>query len=113
LEEAVAGLVAAFADCSGAETTDPVPFALDPADDDELLVQLLEEVLYLVDALGVVPATTEVVEAEDGGIAGSFDVVPVAQIEQTGAVPKAISRGDLSFARGTDDRWACRFTVDV
>ena len=112
-EQAVTALVRAFADATSAGPPDPVPFALDPANDEELLVQLLEEVLYLVETLGVVPATTEVVDTEDGGVAGSFDVVPLGQVEVTGVVPKAIARGDLSFAHDGESRWSCRVTVEV
>jgi SHS2 domain-containing protein len=113
MEEAVAALVQAFADTAGAEVGEPVPLDLEPADDEDLLVALLEEVIYLVEVPGVVPTSVAVAERDDGGLRGCFDVVPVADVEAIGAVPKAIARSGLAFGRDPGDRWSCRVTVDV
>lgn len=107
------GLVGAFADTSNADAAEPVALALDPARDDDLLVALLEEVLYLVEVLGVVPSAAAVTERDDGGLGGFFDVVRVGQVEEVGAAPKAITRGDLRFGPRPDGTWSCRVTVDV
>ena len=113
MEEAVAALVGAFADTSNADVAEPVPVTLDPADNEDLLVGLLEEVLYLVEVLGVVPASVAVVERDDGGLSGFFDVVHIGEVEEIGAVPKAIARGDLTFGPDAEGCWSCRVTVDV
>ena len=113
MEEAVLALVESFADTSNADTADPVALSLDRAHDDDLLVGLLEEVLYLVEVLGVVPSSAAITERDDGGLGGFFDVVPIAEAEEVGAAPKAIARGDLHFAPDTDGGWSCRLTVDV
>lgn len=102
-----------FADTANADIAEPVPLALDPAGDEDVLVGLLEEVIYLVEVLGVVPTAVALAERDDGGLSGSFDVVHVADVEGIGAVPKAVARGGLTFGPEPDGRWSCRVTVDV
>lgn len=112
MEQAATALVATFADVGAAEPTERVPFAVEAGDDEELLVLLLEELLYVIDVLGVVPVATELDESPPGQVVGSFQAVPVSAVEEIGALPKAISRHGLRL--GTDgQRWACRVTVDV
>jgi SHS2 domain-containing protein len=113
MEEAVAALVESFADTSGADTADPVALSIERAGADDLLVALLEEVLYLVEVLGVVPSAAAITERDDGGLGGFFDVVPVAEAEAVGAAPKAVARSDLEFGADAGGRWSCRVTVDV
>jgi protein archease len=113
MEEAVAALVESFADTSNADTAEPVALSLDSARDDDLLVALLEEVLYLVEVLGVVPSAAAITARDDGGLGGFFDVVPIAQAEAVGAAPKAVARGDLELGVDAEGRWSCRVTVDV
>ncbi len=112
LEEAARGLVATFADTSKINVTQIVPFALEPGSDRELLVQLLQEIVYVIDVLGVVPVRTEVESTEDGGVAGFFDVAPVDTVELIGAVPKGVSRHELHIGPN-DGRWSCQAIVDV
>lgn len=109
---AVHGLVDTFAELEDAPVVRSVPFALAPESDRELLVMLLEEVLYTHEVLGVLPLEVEIVATDDGGIAGSFEVVPVTEAQAVGAVPKAVSRHGLQMAR-TDGTWSARATIDV
>ncbi len=78
LAEAVHGLVAVFADTAGMVAGRSVGFTLGRAGDEELLVRLLEEVIYLVEVEGLVPVEVHVEPASDGGLGGRFDVVPLA-----------------------------------
>lgn len=110
--EAVRALVGSFADASDVAATRPLPVTLDPADDESLLVAALEEAIYVVDALGVVPVSVELEDAEDGGIAGFFDVADVSLVRGVGALPKAVAYTDLRFARD-GGAWRCRVTIDV
>ncbi len=112
LEEAVDALVQSFCDAADPKATESVPLAIESSSDLDLLVQLLDEVVYLVEVLGVVPIVTSIEEIEDGGVAGFFEVVPIGEVEATGAVPKGVSQHDLRFGieRG---RWTCRAVVDV
>lgn len=113
IAEAVLGLVDAFAVVPGNPVSTPVPIAFDRADDPELLVAVLEEVVYTCDVLGVVPVDVLLVPTEDGGLAGTFDVVPVEATETVGSVPKAVARSELHLGPDGHGRWHCRVTIDV
>ena len=77
-----------------------------------MLVALLEEIVYLVDALGVVPVDVALEATEDGGVAGYFETVPVSQVGIRGASPKGVSRSELDL-RQDQERWRCRAVIDV
>lgn len=112
---AVEGLVASFADPQDAVPDRSVPFALAPAPDADLLVRLLEEVVFVVDALGRVPVETRIAEA-DGGLRGTFATVAVDRVEEVGAFPKGVSRSGAELApdEGPEpSSWHCRVLVDV
>lgn len=112
MEEAVRALTALFAEVPDVPALRSVPFVLDPETDRELLVLLLEEVLYLVEVMGAIPFRCEVQATEDGGIAGFFEVVDVSAVRLKGSVPKAVTRHDLVF-EPRDAHWYCRVIVDV
>jgi len=114
LEELVLGTVATFAAVppEGGSTRTSRPVIVDAPLDEELVVQLLDEVLYLVEVRGVVPVGVDLDDAEDGSVAGFLEVVPVAHVEQVGALPKGCSRSGL--VAGPDPAgWRCRVVVDV
>lgn len=77
----------------------------------DVLVLLLEEVIYSAEVLGVVPVTVELAETDDGGVAGSFETVPVGSVEIIGPAPKGVAR-EVSFEHG-NGAWRCRALVDV
>lgn len=111
LGAAVRGLVDLFADVGGR-----VPDAWEPCEvmapsDDDLLVRVLEEVVYLVDARGRVPVVAHL-EDVDGAVRGSFGTVAIDAVDQTGALPKGVSRSGARLAR-RDDEWRARAVVDV
>jgi SHS2 domain-containing protein len=113
LEEAAAALVDSFAEVTDAAATDTVPVMFDYAPDDaEALVALLEEIVYLVDALGVVPVDVALEATENGGLAGYFETVPVSRVAVSGASPKGVSRSELDL-RHDQGRWRCRAVIDV
>lgn len=109
---AVTGLVAAFADPGSAAPDHTVAFSLPPASDEDLLVRLLEEVIFLVDADGRVPVAVRVV-ADDGGLRGELDTVGVDRVEEVGALPKGVSRTAVEMQPRDADGWHCRVLVDV
>jgi SHS2 domain-containing protein len=113
LEEAARALIGTFVDVANAVPTDTVPvmFELAP-DDEETLVAVLEEIVYMVDAFGVVPVDVALEETEDGGVAGYFETASAEHVALTGAVPKGVSRSDLEFQHG-EGRWSCRVVIDV
>ena len=114
--QAVAALVSTFADVTG-RGPDPAPVShhhlrVAPGPDAEQLVTLLEEVLFLLDARGVVPVGVAVRPDPGGGLDADFEVVPVSEVPLVGAVPKAVTWHRLAVepsARG----WRCRVLVDV
>jgi protein archease len=112
LTEAVRGLVACFADVRHARSDRAVAFTCDPGPESELLVELLEEVIYLVDAHDVVPVQTAVASTAEGGLVGEFGVAPLTGVDLAGPAPKAISRHGLRFERH-DGTWRCSVVVDV
>ncbi|MFG2057474.1 archease [Micromonospora sp. NPDC048930] len=110
--EAVAAMVDGFVDATGvaaeAETEHRVP----PGDDADLLVGVLDEVIFRLDTRGDVPLETEVRPAEDGGLLVRWQVVGADAVEAVGAVPKAVSLHELRF--GPDEAgWSCAVTLDV
>ncbi len=114
LAEAVLALVGIFAAplpgavASRMERT--IPPGGGPA---ELLVGLLEEVIYLAEVEGVVPrAVTVDDDRASGGLRAALTVVPLADAERTGPAPKGIARHALEFAGGARG-WRCRVVVDV
>lgn len=113
LEEAARALVETFADVGDIAATDTVPVMFEFApDNEEALVAVLEEIVYMVDALGVVPVEVELEETQDGGVAGYFETVPASQVTLNGAAPKGVSRSDLEL-RQDRGRWSCRVVIDV
>lgn len=111
-DQAVRALAESFVEPATTAPRREVPVLLLGDRDDALLAALLEEVIYTVEVLGLVPLTATLTPADDAGLAGWFDAVPVSAVELVGSVPKAVSRGDLEVAT-SDAGWRCRVTVDV
>jgi SHS2 domain-containing protein len=112
MEEAVRALVDAFARVAEGAVTEAVPVELERNGDEALLVSLLEEVIYVIDVLGGIPANVVLHETEDGRVAGFIDVAPSGAVETHGSLPKGVSLSELSFSQNRD-RWRCRATIDV
>ena len=112
LEAAVRALVSTFADVTGAEATDSIEESFAESTDEDLLVAVLEQVIYLVEVVGVVPVTVDLVDEKAGRLAGSFGVVPLEAVEICGSAPKAIALSDLAFEE-RDNEWRCLVTIDV
>jgi protein archease len=112
LAEAVRGMVAVFATTAGVEAARSVTVTLAPAGDEELLVRLLEEVIYLVEVDGLVPVDVVVELDPDGGLHGRFEMAPLTPAMVIGPAPKAVAWYELEFARQRTG-WTCRVTVDV
>lgn len=110
--EAALGLVSSFAEVGDVPPQDRVEFTCEPGPEPELLVELLEEVIYAVDAWDVVPVQVDVRRTGEGGLAGEFGVVERSSVRVTGPAPKAVTRHDLSVER-EDGLWRCRVVVDV
>ncbi len=115
LAEAVRALAGIVVDTAAAPPpTAPMPVTLPPTTDIDLLVSLLEEVIYDVDVLGVLALDAHLaVDRDDGALTGHLDTAPLTALTQTGCAPKAITRHGLRFTSGDDGTWRCLVTVDV
>jgi SHS2 domain-containing protein len=119
LVEAVAGTVGSFADVAGAQPTDTVTMDVDHDPDHDprrgidadVLVAVLEEVIYLLDTRGLVPVHTEVAAAGNR-LTVRFSMTDAELVPQIGAVPKAVSLHDLRWEQRADGWW-CAVTLDV
>jgi protein archease len=111
LVEAVLGLVESLADVSAARPTAVERIRLAEASDEELLVALLDEVVYRLDVYGQVPVDVEA-ESTDGGLDLRLEVADLAEVEIVGAAPKGISWHGLHMGPGPYG-WSCAVTVDV
>lgn len=109
--QAVHGLVASFCDTRGTGAAAEHAFTLHGGDDEDLLVDLLGEVIYLLDARDRIPVTATMVEAGEG-LSVRLGLAPVEEVEVVGAVPKAVTYHGLSVTRAGDG-WRCRVTIDV
>jgi SHS2 domain-containing protein len=111
-EEAVAALVETYADSQSATVVGERAVHVAPAPAHDMLVDVLDEVIYALDGAEGVPVGARVTSGEDGGVAVRLALADPAGVEPTGAVPKAISRSGLEVTRH-GDAVRCRVLVDV
>jgi SHS2 domain-containing protein len=111
IAEAVAGAVASFVDTESAGRPSPHCATVQAESAEDLLVAVLDEVVYLMDTTGEVPVQV-VVEADGGGATVRLAMVPVEGLPQVGAVPKAVSLHQIRLVRGAGG-WECSVTLDV
>jgi len=112
LAEAVAALTESCADTSNVVPTSRHTFRLAADSDEQTLVAVLEEVLYVLDAHGQVPVTTHLDSMNGTELSGWFDVASVSEIPLIGSAPKGIALSGLSV-HPVDGGWRCTATVDV
>ncbi|MGH3443568.1 MAG: archease, partial [Nitriliruptorales bacterium] len=113
LEAAVRGLVASFADVEGAGARERHPVVVGPGDDADLLVDLLDEVIYLLDARRAVVVGASLRDTEAGAVEGTMELAPVGEVRPAGAVPKAVTYHDLRIGRDADGAWRAHVIIDV
>lgn len=115
LAEAARGLVSSFAQVRGAQPERVITFTCEPGSDAELLVELLDEVIFVLDTEDAVPVQVSVARTGAGGLAGKFGVVRRDAVPAVGPAPKAVTRHGLELGRvghGTQ-AWRCEVVVDV
>jgi protein archease len=116
LAHAVRALVESFADTRLAAPRGSVTFTVAEATDEDLLVRVLDEVIYQLEVHGRLPVGVCARPWPAAGAPGHAEVrfatAPARDAELVGAVPKAVSRHELCFAR-TAARWRCHVTVDT
>ncbi|KUL38508.1 archease [Streptomyces sp. NRRL F-4489] len=113
LAHAVRGACESFADLAAAASAprrdEEVVVRADT--DEDLLVALLDEVVYRLDAQGEVPVEVEV-SAVPGGLRALLGMADIGSLPVTGAAPKAVTLHGLACAHGPDG-WRCAVTLDV
>ncbi|MEV6693838.1 archease [Micromonospora sp. NPDC051196] len=112
LTEAVRAMVESFTDLTGARPHAEREFRPPPAADEDLLVAVLDEVIYRMETADELPLVTEVTEDGIDGLRVRWGVTGTGEVELTGAVPKAVSLHELRFG-GDEEGWSCAVTLDV
>ncbi|WP_328889298.1 archease [Streptomyces sp. NBC_00316] len=114
--EAVRAVVESFADMSGAAVVGERAYAVTAESDEDLLVSVLEEVVYRMDADGEIPLDVEMGPIRSVGdgrsLAVRFRMADADTAVPVGAVPKAVALHGL-LLRGGPGGWTCRVTLDV
>ncbi|MEV6162399.1 archease [Streptomyces sp. NPDC052052] len=114
--EAVRAVVEGFADTSRAATVGDRVCTVTAGADVDLLVSVLEEVVYRMDADGEIPLAVEpgaIRPAAHGRrLSVRFRMADAGAAEAIGAVPKAVSLHGLRLGRGPGG-WTCGVTLDV
>lgn len=111
IREAVLGTVDSFLDTSSARPNHTLVRRLTAEHDDDLLVAVLDEVIYLLDTAGDAPVDVEV-NGTDGDVEVTFAMADAGTLPQIGAIPKAVSLNELRLAREPAS-WRCSVTLDV
>jgi protein archease len=109
--EAVLGTVESFLDTSLARAQRIRQCRLTGDRDDDLLLAVLEEVIYVLDTAGEAPVDVEL-EAIPGGVDVKFAMVDASTLPQVGALPKAVSFNELHLSHGPRG-WRCSVILDV
>lgn len=113
LEAAVTGLVTSFADTEGTEPQRRHAVSFGPGDHEDLLVDLLDEVIYLLDARRAVVVDVALRDTETGGIEGTLALAPADNVRMVGAVPKAVTYHGLRLEQAEDGTWRSHVIIDV
>ena len=113
LAEAVRGLVDSFAVVTAARPRRTAERRFIAGSDEDLLVAVIDEVIYRLDADGEIPVAVDVRPTPEGGVVLALQLADVSEAEITGAAPKAASLHDLHCAPDAAGRWSCGITIDV
>lgn len=111
IRQAVLGAVESFLDTSTSGLPRMCRRHVAADRDDDLLVAVLDDVIYLLDTAGEVPVDLRLTEV-DGAVDVEFAMVDATTLDQVGAVPKAVSLNELRMLHDKD-RWRCSVTLDV
>jgi SHS2 domain-containing protein len=111
LEEAVIGLVASFAEVDPGRWWWHRRVEL-TGGHAEILVRLLEDVIYSLDTEDAVPVRIHVSPYHDG-VAVDLWLTDLRRVTVVGPDPKGVSYSELLFGPTDAGRWRCRVIVDV
>jgi Uncharacterized conserved protein len=111
ITEAVFGAVTSFVDISTAHPESTQTYRFADTNDEDLLVAVLDQIIYLMDTTGQLPVEVEV-ELLDNCAELQLAMADADTLPQVGAVPKAVSLYELRFGPSSLG-WSCSVTLDV
>lgn len=111
LAQAVRAVCESFVDLAGAAGVRRRDVVIREDRDEDVLVALLEEVVYWLDTENEVPVGVELTPVT-GGLRCGLQMADVEPLPVTGAAPKAVTLHELVFGRGPEG-WGCSVTLDV
>jgi protein archease len=111
IRQAVLAAVESFLDLSSAHADHTRVRRVIADRDDDLLIAVLDEVIYLLDTAGEAPVDLELQDTDDGADV-TFAMTDASTLVQLGAIPKAVSLNELRFSHGRHG-WRCLVTLDV
>jgi SHS2 domain-containing protein len=110
--EAVVALIQSCVDGSRASVCATHRFTVASASPDAILLDVLDEVIFVLDTETAVPVDADVVAVPGGGLEVELTMADRRTVRPTGSAPKAVSRSGLTVLR-EDGRFLCSFLVDV
>jgi SHS2 domain-containing protein len=111
IAEAVLAMVSTFADTSSVHPNRAHECWFAERSDEDLLVAVLDEVIYLLDTEQLIPVDMEL-EASGDGVDVRFAMADASAAEQVGAAPKGVSLHGLRVSSHAGG-WMCSVIVDV
>lgn len=111
IKEATLATVESFLDITSAQSKHTRRCRLTAERDDDLLVAVLEEVIYLLDTEAEAPVDLDLHDLHDG-LEVTFAMADATTLPQVGAIPKAVSLNDIRLSHGSAG-WRCLVTLDV
>ncbi|MFP4635956.1 MAG: archease [Nitriliruptoraceae bacterium] len=111
LEEAATALVTSCADVRGAGWARTAEVEL-TGSDEQVLVDLLEEIIYRLDTDHGIPVRIRV-RRRGRAVQVAMWLTDRHRVEVTGPAPKGVAYSQLSLAEEAPGHWRCRVTVDV
>jgi SHS2 domain-containing protein len=106
------GETAIFAEVSGVEASGERRVDLCAPSDEAMLVAVLEEVIFLLDAEDLVVVRAHLPVVGNGGVSGRFDTVDKTFVALVGSPPKAVAYHGLELISDAHG-YKCRFIIDV
>lgn len=110
--EAVVGLIQVCVDGSRASVCDSRRFVVPAASLDAMLLDVLDEVIFMLDTETAVPVAAAVDSGPGGGLQVELALAEQHTVTPTGSAPKAVSRSGLTVVE-EDGRFRCTFLIDV
>ncbi len=110
--EAMIGLIQSCVDGTGASVCATYRFTVPSNSPDAMLLDVLDEVIFVLDTESAVPVDADVAAGPGGGLEVELTMAERHTVTPTGSAPKAISRSGLTVLR-EDGRFVCSFLVDV